>query len=171
MVAFFHSFADQPESYHSPLAREPLPADPRGERMVNAPGNYGHAAITALAAVGMVVGAYLPWLSGHIGIANFNITGFDDGLGVGYVIGAAALAISALLSVRLRVFRWLSVVLAFVLAGFVVRDLLNTYDAMQQMNEVRGVSTNVGWGLWMMIVSAAIAMISSVRLSEDQKIG
>jgi len=171
IAAFFRSFADQPESYHSELAREPLPADPRGERMVNAPGNYGHAGITALAAFGIVAGAYLPWLSGTIGIAHFSRSGFDAGLGLGYSIGAAALAVSALLSVRMRVFRWLTIVLSFVLAGFVVRDLLNTYDSMQDMNLLRGVSANVGWGLWMMIVSAAIAMIASVRLSEDQKIG
>ena len=42
---------------------------------------------------------------------------------------------------------------------------------MQTMNARRGVAANVGWGLWIMIVSAAIAMIASVRLSEDQKIG
>ena len=48
VVGFFRSFADQPESYHSELARDPIPADPRGEQIINAPGNYGHAAITAL---------------------------------------------------------------------------------------------------------------------------
>ena len=69
---------------------------------------------------------------------------------------------------RMRVFRWLTVILSFVIAGFVVRDLLNTYDAMQKMNQVRNVAANVGWGLWMMIISAAIAMIASVRLSEDE---
>jgi hypothetical protein len=170
IVDFFHSFADEPESYHSGLAREPLPADPRGERMVNAPGNYGHAGITALAACGIVAGAYLPWLSGTIGIANFQRSGFDQGMGVAYSIGAAALAISALLSVRMRVLRWLTIILSFVLAGFVVRDLLDTYDTMQKMNQIRSISANVGWGLWMMIISAAIAMIAAVRLSEDQKI-
>src|SRR5262245_43533013 len=61
VVAFFRSFADQPESYHSQLARDPLPPDPRGEALVGtAPGNYGHAMIVSLAAVGIVVGAYLP---------------------------------------------------------------------------------------------------------------
>src|SRR6266487_4406298 len=154
IVDFFDSFADEPESYHSSLAREPLPADPRGKRIVNAPGNYGHAGITALAACGIVAGAYLPWLSGTIGIANFQRSGFDQGMGVGYSIGAAALAISALLSVRMRVLRWLTVILSFVLAGFVVRDLLDTYDTMQKMNQVRSISANVGWGLWMMIISA-----------------
>jgi hypothetical protein len=168
IVDFLKSFADEPESYHSDLAREPLPSSHRGEQMVNAPGNYGRAGLTALAACGIVAGAYLPWLSGTIGISHFQRTGFDDGLGLGYGIGAAALAISALLSVRMRVFRWLTVVLSFVIAGFVVRDLLNTYDAMQKMNQVRAVSANVGWGLWMMIISAAIAMIASVRLSEDE---
>ena len=172
VVLFVRSFADQPESYHSPNAREPLPDDGRHESMMTAaPGNYGHAGITALAAVGIAFGAYLPWLSGTIGIATFHRSGFDEGLGLGYCIGAGALALSALLSVRMRIFKWLTMGLAFVLAGFVARDLLNTYDAMQAMNAARSVDANVGMGLWIMIVSVAIAMIASVRLSEDQKIG
>lgn len=172
IVGFFRAFADQPESYHSELAREPLPADPRGEHLVaTAPGNYGHAMIVALAAVGVVVGAYLPWISGTIGLATFHRSGFDDGLGLGYSIGAMALACSALLSVRMRPFRWLTIVLSFVITGFVVRDVLHSYDVMQDMNRFRSVDADVGWGLWIMIVAAAIAMIGAVRLSEDEKIG
>ena len=170
-VGFFRSFADQPESYHSSLARTPLPPDARGEQMVStAPGNYGHSGFVALAACGIVAGAYLPWISGTIGLVHFHRSGFDDGLGLGYSIGAMALAISALLSVRMRVFRWLTVVLSFVLAGFVVRDVLHSYDAMQTMNTSRAVDANVGWGLWVMIVAVSIAMIAAVRLSEDGKI-
>jgi hypothetical protein len=169
---FLRSFADQPESYHSALARDPLPPDPRGERIVGTvPGNYGHAMIVALAAVGIVAGAYLPWVSGTIGLAKFHRSGFDDGLGLGYCIGALALAISALLSVQMRPFRWLTIVLSFVIAGFVVRDVLHSYDVMQNMNRYRTVDADVGWGLWIMIVAAAIAMIGAVRLSEDEKIG
>ena len=82
-----------------------------------------------------------------------------------------ALACSALLSVRMRAFRWLTVILSFVIAGFVVRDVLHSYDVMQNMNRSSSVDADVGWGLWIMIVAAAIAMIGSVRLSEDQKIG
>jgi hypothetical protein len=172
LADFFRSFANEPESYHNPLAREPLPPDPRGERLVaTAPGNYGHAMIVALAAVCIVVGAYLPWVSGTIGLAKFARSGFDDGLGLGYTIGAGALACSALLSVRMRAFRWLTIILSFVLAGFVVRDVLHSYDTMQQMNTAAAVDANVGWGLWIMIVGAAIAMIGAVRLSEDEKIG
>ena len=172
VVDFVRSFADQPESYHNPLAREPLPPDHRGERLVgSAPGNYGHAMIVALAAVCIVVGAYLPWISGTIGLAKFARSGFDDGLGLGYSIGAMALACSALLSVRMRAFRWLTIVLSFVIAGFVVRDVLHSYDTMQQMNRAAAINANVGWGLWIMIVGAAIAMIGAVRLSEDEKIG
>jgi hypothetical protein len=171
VVDFVRSFADQPESYHNPLAREPLP-DTRGERMVGrAPGNYGHAMIVALAAACIVVGAYLPWISGTIGLAKFTRSGFDDGLGLGYAIGAMALACSALLSVRMRAFKWLTVILAFVIAGFVVRDVLHSYDTMQQMNQAASIDANVGWGLWIMIVGSAIAMIGAVRLSEDEKIG
>jgi hypothetical protein len=171
-VSFIRSFADQPESYHSAQGREPVPAEERNESMMTAaPGNYGFAGITALAACGIVGGAYLPWLSGTLGVATFHRSGFDQGLGLGYAIGATALAISALLSVHMRIFKWLTIVLAFVLAGFVARDLLNTYDAMQTMNAARSVDANVGMGLWVMIVAAAVAMIASVRLSEDQKIG
>ena len=119
----------------------------------------------------VVMGAYLPWISGTIGLAKFTRSGFDDGLGAGYSIGAMALACSALLSVRMRVFRWLTVVLSFVIAGFVVRDILHSYDTLQQMNQAASVDANVGWGLWIMIVGAAIAMVGAVRLSEDEKIG
>jgi hypothetical protein len=169
---FFRSFANEPESYHNPLAREPLPPDPRGrDIMATAPGNYGHAMIVALAAVCIVVGAYLPWITGTIGLAKFTRSGFDLGLGLGYTIGAAALACSALLSVRMRAFRWLTIILSFVIAGFVVRDVLHSYDTMQDMNRLAANDVNVGWGLWIMIVGAAISMIGAVRLSEDQKIG
>jgi hypothetical protein len=172
VFGFVRSFADQPESYHSANAREPIPSDGRHESMMSAaPGNYGHAGFVALAACGIAVGAYLPWLSGTIGIASFHRSGFDQGLGVSYSIGVAALALSALLSVRMRIFKWLTMALTLVMAGFVVRDLLNTYDAMQTMNAARSVDANVGMGLWIMIVSVAIAMIAAVRLSEDQKIG
>ncbi len=172
IVDFFRSFADQPESYHHELARQPLPSDPRGERLVaTAPGNYGHAMIVVFAALAVVVGAYLPWVSGTIGLAKFHRSGFDDGLGLGYSIGAMALALSAILSVQMRAFRWLTVVLSFVIAGFVVRDVLHSYDVMQNMNRYRTVDANVSWGLWIMIVAASIAMIGSVRLSEDEKMG
>jgi hypothetical protein len=172
IVDFIRSFAEQPESYHNELAREPLPPDPRGERMVGtAPGNYGHAMIVALAAVGIVAGAYLPWVSGNIGLADFARSGFDFGHGLSYCIGAMALACSALLSVRMRAFRWLTIILAFVITGFVVKDVLHSYDVMQDMNRYRTVDANVGWGLWIMIMASAIAMIGSVRLSEDEKIG
>ncbi len=71
----------------------------------------------------------------------------------------------------MRILKWLTMGLALVLAGFVARDLLNTYDAMQAMNAARSVDVNVGMGLYIMIASVAIAMIASVRLSEDHKIG
>jgi hypothetical protein len=170
LVAFFRSFAEQPESYHSALARDPLPPNSRGENLVRTgPGNYGHAMIVSLAAVGIVVGAYLPWISGTIGLAHFQKSGFDYGMGGGYTLGAAALAISAMLSVQMRPFRWLTIILSFVIAGFVVRDVLHSYDVMQDMNRYRTVDANVGWGLWIMITAAAIAMIGAVRLSEDEK--
>jgi hypothetical protein len=82
-----------------------------------------------------------------------------------------ALACSALLSVRMRPFRWLTIILSFVIAGFVVKDVLHSYDVMQEMNRYRSVDADLGWGLWIMIVASAIAMIGAVRLSEEEKIG
>jgi hypothetical protein len=168
-VAFVRSFADQPESYHSPHTPAVLPPDPRGENIIAAPGNYGHAALVALAACGIAGGAYLPWLAGTIDAIPFHQSGFDLGNGLGYSLGAAALALSALLAVRLRVLRWMTMVLALVLCGFIARDLVKTYDTMQTMNTAVRIQANVAMGLWIMVISVAIAMIASVRLSEDQK--
>jgi hypothetical protein len=170
IVAFLRSFADEPESYHSPDATPMPPPDPRGEHIVAPPGNYGHAGIVALAACGVAGGAYLPWLSGTIDAIPFHQSGFDLGHGWGYSIGALALALSALLAVRMRVLRWLTMILALVVAGFVARDLVSTYDTMQKMNLARAVDANVGTGLMIMVISAAIAMVAAVRLSEDEKI-
>jgi len=169
LVGFLRSFADQPESYHVPdTAPDPVP-DPRGENMIAAPGNYGLAGIVALAACGVAGGAYLPWLSGTIDGIGFHRSGFDLGHGWGYVIGALALAISALLSVHMRVLRWLTVVLSLVIGGFVARDLVKTYDAMQSMNRAARVDANVGMGLMIMVIAAAVAMIGAVRASETEK--
>jgi hypothetical protein len=56
-----------------------------------------------------------------------------------------------------------------VLCGFIARDLVKTYDTMQTMNTAVRIQANVAMGLWIMVISVAIAMIASVRLSEDQK--
>ena len=170
-AAFARSFADQPDSFHGDLPDTELPPDPRGERMVaTAPGNYGHAGIIALAACGIAGGAYLPWLSGTIDTISFHRTGFDLGHGFGYCAGAAALALSALIGVRFAILRWVTLAVAIVLAGFIVRDLVNTYDDMQTLNMAARVSANVGEGLWIMIVSSAISLIALVRSNEDEKI-
>jgi hypothetical protein len=170
-TAFARSFADQPDSFHGDLPDTELPPDPRGERMVTtAPGNYGHAGIIALAACGIAGGAYLPWLSGTIDTISFHRTGFDLGHGFGYCAGAAALALSALIGVRFAILRWVTLTVAIVLAGFIVRELVNTYDDMQTLNMAARVSANVGEGLWIMIVSSAISLIALVRSNEDEKI-
>jgi hypothetical protein len=171
LAAFARSFADQPDSFHGDEPDTELPPDPRGERIVTAaPGNYGHAGIIALAACGIAGGAYLPWLSGTIDTISFHQTGFDLGHGFGYCAGAAALALSALIGVRYAILRWVTLTVAIVLAGFIVRDLVNTYNDMQTLNMAARVSANVGEGLWIMIGSSAISLIALVRSNEDEKI-
>jgi len=169
LLGFLRSFADEPESYHVSDSAPDLPPDPRGENMIAAPGNYGLAGIVALAACGIAGGAYLPWLSGTIDGIGFDRSGFDLGHGWGYIIGALALAISALLAVHMRILRWLTVALSLAVGGFVAHDLVKTYDAMQSMNRVARVDANVGMGLMIMVIAAAVAMIGSVRASETEK--
>jgi hypothetical protein len=146
------------------------PPDPRDQHVVAAPGNYGAAGLVALAACGVAAGAYLPWLTWSADGITFQQTGVDFGHFSGYALGAAALALSALLSVQIRKLRWLAMGLTLAMAGFVVRDLLDSYDQMQQMNAGTGVDANLSMGLMIMVVSAAIAMIAAVRLTEREKI-
>ena len=78
--------------------RAEAPAGPTRESTSSPrPGNYGLAGLVALAACGIAGGAYLPWLSGTIDGIPFHQSGFDMGHGLGYSVGAAALALSALL--------------------------------------------------------------------------
>jgi hypothetical protein len=171
ITRFFRSFVDEEESYKSPLAGPELEPHPHHRQVVMAsPANYGRAGIVALAAGGIATGAYLPWLTGSIDGIHFQRSGFDMGRGWGYWVGAAALAIAALLSVQMRKMRWVAMAVAIALTGFVVRDLLDTYDTMQSMNLAPYVSAEIAAGLWIMVGSAAVAMIAGFRVGEDDKI-
>lgn len=167
---FFRSFVDEDESYKSPLAGPDLEPRHRHAIEMHSPANYGRAGIVALAAGGLATGAYLPWLQWTVDGITFHRTGFDMGRGWGYWIGAVALAIAALLSVQMRKMRWVAMGVAMALTGCVVWDLLRTYDTMQHMNLSSTVAAEIGTGLWIMVGSAAVAMIAGFRLGEDDKI-
>jgi hypothetical protein len=166
VVEFFRSFSRQPESYHSPRAVDIEP-DPRGDRMIaGSPGNYGRAAIVAVSACGVAVGSYLPWLSGSIDHIPFSQTGFDAGHGWSYTMGAFALVCAALLAVRVRVVRWVTIALALLLAGFTFRELVHVHDIVTTMNTSATIQANVGTGIWIMTGCAIVALIASCRLGE-----
>ena len=167
---FFRSFVDEEESYRSPLAGPDLEPRHRHVLEMQSPANYGRAGIVALAAGGLATGAYLPWLQWTVDGITFHRTGFDMGRGWGYWIGAVALAIAALLSVQMRKMRWVAMGVAMALTGCVIWDLLHTYDTMQKMNLASTVAAEIGTGLWIMVGSAAVAMIAGFRLGEDDKI-
>jgi hypothetical protein len=171
---FLRSFVDEDESYKSPLAGSDVDVhpnhQPHSHHVMASPANYGRAGIVALAAGGIATGAYLPWLTGTVDGIHFQRTGFDMGRGWGFWVGAAALAVAALLSVQMRKMRWVAMAVAIALAGFVVRDLLDTYDTMQSMNLAPSVFAEIGTGLWIMVGSAAVAMIAGFRLGEDDKL-
>ena len=103
VVRWFRSFTDEPESYHSPKAGVAL--EPHSDQitiLAATPANYGRAGLVALAACGVGIGAYLPWLSGTIDGLPFERTGLQLGHSWGFTWLAGALALAAMLGVRVR---------------------------------------------------------------------
>lgn len=165
IVAWFHAFEDEPESYHSSKAGVALPQHPQQNSILAAsPANYGRAGLVALAACGLGVGAYLPWLSGTIDALPFERTGFELGKAWGFTWLAAALALAAILGVRMRPLRWVNMGLAVVVAFLTARELIDIHELVTNMNGAAVVKADVGIGLWIMLVSAAGALIASFRI-------
>ena len=163
---FFASFANEQESYHSDRSIDIEP-DPRGDRIIGtSPANYGRAGLVALSACGVAIGSYLPWMSGTIDGVAFRISGFEDGHGWSFTIGALALVLAALLAVRWRILRWVAIGLALLLCGLTFRELVHTHDTVTTMNASATNEVDVGTGLWIMAGCAVVAMVASFRLGE-----
>jgi hypothetical protein len=166
ITGFFTSFANEQESYHSEKVVE-IDPDPRGGQMLaSTPLNYGRAGLVALSACGVAIGSYLPWMSGTIDGIPFRISGFEDGHGWSFTIGALALVLAALLAVRWRVLRWVAIGLALALCGLTFRELVHTHDTVTMMNASAANEVDVGTGLWIMAGCAVVAMVASFRLGE-----
>lgn len=169
IVHWFRAFVDEPESYHSPKAGVALPPHPQQNSILAAsPANYGRAGLVALAACGLGVGAYLPWLSGTIDAIPFERSGFELGRAWGFTWLAAALALAAILGVRMRPLRWVNMALAVVAAVLTARELIDIHDLVTSMNAAAVVRADVGIGLWIMLVSAAGALIASFRIGTPE---
>jgi hypothetical protein len=163
--SLLRSFADEPESYHSPHAVE-LPEEDRAVGGVKSPPSYWRACLVALAAGGVALGASLPWLSGTLSGNSFTQTGFDLSKGWPFTLGALLLAVSGLLGVRYHLMRWASFAVAFGLSAFIVRELIHTHDAMKTLNLSPGTDVHIGLGLLVMTGSAMAALVASSRLGE-----
>jgi hypothetical protein len=162
---WFRAFADEPESYHSPKAGAALPPHPnQSSILASTPANYGRAGLVLLAALGLGIGAYLPWLSGTIGAIPFERTGFELGKAWGFTWLAGALALAAVLGVRMKPLRWANMALAVVCAVLTAKELIDIHDLVESMNTGADVAADVGIGLWIMLVSAAGALIASFRI-------
>jgi hypothetical protein len=165
IARWFRTLADEPESYHSPKAGVALPPHPnQSSILASTPANYGRAGLVALAACGLGVGAYLPWLSGTIGNVPFERTGFELGKAWGFTWLAAALALAAILGVRMRPLRWVNMALAVATAVLTAKELIDIHDLVESMNTGTVVAADVGIGLWIMLVSTAGALIASFRI-------
>jgi hypothetical protein len=169
VVGWFRSFNDQAESYHSPKAGIALPPHPEQISILAAtPANYGRAGLVALASFGVAIGAYLPWLSGTIDGLPFERTGLQLGHSWGFTWLAGALALAAILGVRLRPLRWVNMALAIVTAALAARELVDIHTLVMNMNAATVVKADVGIGLWIMLVSAAGALIASFRIGTPE---
>ena len=168
-MGWFRSFNDQPESYHSPKAGSDLPPRPQQISILAAtPANYGRAGLVALASFGVALGAYLPWLSGTIDGLPFERTGLQLGHSWGFTWLAGALALAAILGVRLSPLRWVNMALAIVTAALAARELVDIHELVTNMNAAAVVKADVGIGLWIMLVSAAGALIASFRIGTPE---
>ncbi len=169
VVEWCRSLVAEPESYHSPKAGVALPPHPQQHSILtSSPANYGRAGLVALAACGLGVGAYLPWLSGTIDAIPFERTGFELGKAWGFTWLAAALALAAILGVRMRPLRWVNMGLAVVAAVLTARELIDVHELVTSMNAAAVVKADVGIGLWIMLVSAAGALIASFRIGSPE---
>jgi hypothetical protein len=169
VVRWFRSFTDEPESYHSPKAGVAL--EPHSDQisiLAATPANYGRAGLVALAACGVAIGAYLPWLSGTIDGLPFERTGLQLGHSWGFTWLAGALALAAMLGVRVRPLRWVNMTLAIVVAALVAHELIDVNQQINHMNAAALVKADVGIGLWIMLVSAAGALIASFRIGTPE---
>src|SRR5204863_1012496 len=115
-------------------------------------------------ACGIGVGAYLPWLSGTIDAIPFERSGFELGKASGFTWLAAALALAAILGVRMRPLRWANMALAIAAAVLTANELIDIHRLVENMNAAAVVRADVGIGLWVMLVSAAGALIASFRI-------
>ncbi len=123
-----------------------------------------------LAACGVAIGAYLPWISGTIGVTAFERTGYQMGHAWGFTWASAAFVIAAILGARHRIMGWVTMGLAIVVAGLVARQLLLVHDQVQGMNGANSVSANVGVGLWIMLASSAIGLVAAFRFDGSEEI-
>jgi hypothetical protein len=73
-----------------------------------------------------------------------------------------------MLGVRLRPMRWLNMTLAVVVACLVARELIDVNQQITNMNVAVIVKADVGIGLWIMLVSAAGALIASFRIGSPE---
>ena len=148
------------------MALEPRPNE--NTFLTATPANYGRAGLVALAALGLGVGAYLPWISESIGGLPHEITGFQLGKSWMFTLLAAALALAAILGVRLQPFRFVNMALAVLIAGLTARELIDMHDRIASLNTRILVTADVGIGLWIMLVSAAAALIASFRIGTPE---
>jgi hypothetical protein len=168
IAAFVRSFWEQPESYHSPNAGPEIPPHPREHELAPLP-NYGRAGLVMLSAIGVAIGAYLPWISGSIDALAFERTGYEMGHAWGFTWAAAAFTVAAILGARHKVFGWVTMAMSVVVAGLVSHQLLDVHDQVVGMNRGPTVDANVGIGLWIMLGAAAIGLIAAFRLDAPAK--
>jgi hypothetical protein len=130
------------------------------------PATLSRAGIVTVAACGIALGSYLPWVSGSIDGIAFRQSGFERGHGWPFTLAAVALVCVALLAARIRPLRWAAVALAVAIAWFTLRELVDVRDTITTMNASPTINANIGIGLWLITGCTIIALLASFRLRE-----
>jgi hypothetical protein len=169
VATFVRSFWEQEESYHSPNAGVDLAPHAKAHSLER-PANYGRAGLVMLAACGVAVGAYLPWITYAFGGVSQEFTGYELGDATGFLLASAVFALAALLGARNRVMGWVTMGMSVVVAGLVARQLLDVHDQVMDFNRNASVQAEIGIGLWIMLVAAGIGLVAAFRLDTPAEI-
>ena len=129
--------------------------------LIGNPANYGRAGIVALAACGVAIGSFLPWLSGTIDGIPFERTGFQENHGWSFTIASGSRSCARRCSPSASGARWVAMGMALVLAGLTFRDLVHFHDIVVTMNASATNSVDLGTGMCDHGGCAIVALVAS----------
>lgn len=110
----------------------------------------------AIGAAAIVVGSFSPWLTVSSAFGSLTVNGTDESNdGLATLVGG--LIILALIVAAKYVG---AIVVAFLTGAVLLYDLINVRNKISE-NEEEFIQASVGWGLWLALVGAAVALVGT----------